>query len=51
MSYPKIQTKQKPKKKNETRDTFLGGQIGSFEFFCLLQLKLSQLKNLNKGLF
>ena len=28
MSYPKIQTKQKPKKKNETRDTFLGGQIG-----------------------
>ena len=39
------------KRKNETQDTFLGGQIGSFEFFCLLQLKLSQLKNLNKCLF
>ena len=29
------------KRKIETHDTFLRGQIGSFEFFCLLQLKLS----------
>jgi hypothetical protein len=28
------------KRKIETHDTFLGGQIGSFEFFRLLQLKL-----------